>query len=144
MEPATPCSSQDCNIIGFHNVGFTWNRPSEISDNRSTDPSRRGFNLNFEGDVHFKPGALNLITGPTGSGKTSLLLSLLGELHSHPLASDSWYNLPRTGGVAYAAQSPWILNQTIKVRNPALANSISTALTPGLIDPGKYFVWRRS
>ncbi|KAL3417937.1 ATP-binding cassette transporter abc4 [Phlyctema vagabunda] len=30
-------------------------------------------------DVEFLPGQLNVVTGPTGCGKTSLLLSLLGE-----------------------------------------------------------------
>lgn len=30
--------------------------------------------------------------------------------------ADSWYNLPRIGGVAYAAQESWVQNETIRVR----------------------------
>lgn len=123
-------------VIGFRNIRFTWNRSPAISDPQLASPSTRGFDLNIEGDVHFKLGALNLITGPTGSGKTSLLLALLGELHSQPLASDSWYNLPRSGGVAYAAQSPWILNRTIKVGNAVFAQKLGAMLTSGLIELG--------
>lgn len=104
--------------------------------------SGRVFDLNIEGDVHFKLGALNLITGPTGSGKTSLLLALLGELHSHPLASDSWYSLPRSGGVAYAAQSPWILSRTIKVKDALSGLDLGTVLTFRCMILGQYLVWR--
>lgn len=70
----------------------------------------------LDGDVCFTQGTLNLVVGPTGAGKTSLLLSLLGELHFVPIGLDSWYNLPRENGVAYAAQEPWIQNETIKVK----------------------------
>lgn len=49
-------------------------------------------------------------------GKTSLLMSLLGEMHFKPQSIDSFYNLPRENGIAYAAQEAWIQNATIKVR----------------------------
>lgn len=69
------------------------------------------------------------------SGKTSLLMALLsepelclwdydavililtcaGEMHFIPLANNSWYRLPRTGGVSYAAQESWVQNETIRV-----------------------------
>lgn len=68
----------------------------------------------------FQKGKINLILGPTGSGKTSLLLALLGELHFSPPGPDSWYNLPRDKGVAYAAQEPWVQNETIRVRSTLL------------------------
>lgn len=75
--------------------------------------------------------------GPTGSGKTSLLMALLGkciaprlqrevtfavilgEMHYIPDSPDSWYNLPREGGVAYAAQESWVQNETIRVNIPS-------------------------
>jgi len=37
-------------------------------------------------------------------------------MHFIPSGPDSWYNLPRDGGVAYAAQESWVLNETIKAR----------------------------
>ena len=49
-------------------------------------------------------------------GLATMLLALLGELHFLPSGPDSWYSLPRGGGVAYAAQESWVLNDTIKVR----------------------------
>jgi len=50
----------------------------------------------------------------SGSGKTSVLMALLGEMHFMPSTVDSWFNLPRGGGVAYAAQESWVQNDTIK------------------------------
>ena len=38
----------------------------------------------------------------------------LGEMHFVPSTVDSWYNLPRRGGIAYAAQESWIQNETIR------------------------------
>jgi len=57
-----------------------------------------------------------MTAGPTGSGKTSLLMALLGEMHYMPSGPRSWYNLPRDGGVAFAAQESWVQNETIKVK----------------------------
>lgn len=39
-----------------------------------------------------------------------------GELHYIPTSSDSFFNLPRDGGIAYAAQESWVQNETIRVR----------------------------
>lgn len=35
-------------------------------------------------------------------------------MHFIPSTVDSWYNLPRRGGVAYAAQESWVQNETIR------------------------------
>jgi len=43
-----------------------------------------------------------------------MLMALLGEMHFIPTNPDSWFNLPRGGGVAYAAQESWVQNETIK------------------------------
>lgn len=45
-----------------------------------------------------------------------LILTFVGEMHFIPLTNDSWYHLPRAGGVSYAAQESWIQNETIRVR----------------------------
>lgn len=37
-------------------------------------------------------------------------------MHYIPSGPDSFYNLPREGGVAYAAQESWVQNETIRVR----------------------------
>lgn len=76
-------------------------------------------------NVDFVIGELNVIAGPTGSGKTSLLMALLGEMQ---LVNGSVYipggsarqDLrpdPATGltdSVAYCAQQAWLVNATIK------------------------------
>ena len=42
-------------------------------------------------------------------------MALLGEMHREPLnPADSYVSLPRAGGVAYSAQEPWILSDTVK------------------------------
>ena len=104
----------DSDKIGFHNASFAW---SKEQTRESSSPSRRNFILNVEGDIFFSKNAFNLIVGPTGSGKSSLLLALLGELHFIPCVPGAWFNLPREGGISYAAQEPWIQNTTIKVNS---------------------------
>ncbi|KAI0052512.1 hypothetical protein FA95DRAFT_1675194 [Auriscalpium vulgare] len=108
----TDASRFDEDVIGFENASFTWST-EDASDGAAT-PSSRKFTLRIDDQLQFKRGAINLIIGPTGSGKTSLLMALLGEMHFVPLGPGSWYNLPRKGGVAYAAQESWVQNETIR------------------------------
>jgi hypothetical protein len=117
-------STQEREEIGFRRATFTWTNESEGSQTPLT-PSRRSFRLNVEQEIVFQKGAINLIAGPTGSGKTSMLLALLGELHFLPSGPDSWFSLPRGGGVAYAAQESWVLNDTIKVKKRLASNASS-------------------
>ncbi|KAG8882444.1 hypothetical protein FRB97_008260 [Tulasnella sp. 331] len=97
--------------IGFRKATFSWR--TDVVDGVTT-PSRRNFQLRIEDDLFFEKGKLNLIVGPTGSGKTSLLMALLGEMHFKQEGIDSFFNLPRQGGIAYCAQEPWVQNATIK------------------------------
>jgi ABC-type uncharacterized transport system fused permease/ATPase subunit len=122
-------NSVNRNKIGFRDANFTW---SSDTDGTLT-PSKRNFVLRIEDELIFERGRINLIIGPTGSGKTSLLMALLGkpcllkswhkylhsyegEMHFLPSNPQSWYNLPRDSGVAYAAQESWVQNETIRVR----------------------------
>ncbi|KAF9483581.1 multidrug resistance-associated ABC transporter [Pholiota conissans] len=94
-------------IIGFENASFVWSL-----ENRSL--SQPSYQLRIRDKLFFKPNCINLIVGPTGSGKTSILMALLGEMHFIREGSDSWFNLPRDGGVAFAAQESWVQNETIR------------------------------
>ncbi|KAG0663039.1 Transporter of the ATP-binding cassette (ABC) [Maudiozyma exigua] len=82
-------------------------------------------------NINFKIGKLNVVIGPTGSGKTSLLMALLGEMHlsggkiivpsldaRQDLVTDSQ---GLTNSIAYCSQSAWLLNDT--VRNNILFNN---------------------
>ncbi|ORY36010.1 P-loop containing nucleoside triphosphate hydrolase protein, partial [Rhizoclosmatium globosum] len=59
-------------------------------------------------NVNFPVGALSVIVGPTGSGKSSLLQALLGEMKRLQGSS----HLPAS--VAYVAQTSWLQNETIR------------------------------
>lgn len=62
-------------LIGFKNGTFTWGTSSSMNRAGSTSAFMlRDLNVNFV------PGRLNIIAGPTGSGKTSMLMALLGEM----------------------------------------------------------------
>ena len=67
-------SPSDPEAIGFRDATYV-----RSEDDGTLTPSRRKFRLNIEGELSFKRGSLNMIIGPTGSGKTSLLMALLGE-----------------------------------------------------------------
>ncbi|PBK89786.1 P-loop containing nucleoside triphosphate hydrolase protein [Armillaria gallica] len=111
--PATaviPTEIPTNDVIGFCKAAFSWSN----DDNGSATPSGRQFLLRIEEELIFHKNSINLVIGPTGSGKTSLLMALLGEMHYLPSGPGSWFNLPREGGVAYAAQESWVLNSTIK------------------------------
>jgi ABC-type multidrug transport system fused ATPase/permease subunit len=100
-------------LIGFEHGTFSWGG-RDAEDFKMID-------LN----MLFKVGQLNVIIGPTGSGKTSLLMALLGEM---TLLDGSVYLPggrsredvkldPETGlteTVAYCAQQAWLVNGTIK------------------------------
>ncbi|KAG6837885.1 hypothetical protein H0H93_013038 [Arthromyces matolae] len=103
--------------IGFRDASFTWSNDAE----GNSTPSKRNFMLKIDGELEFQRGQINLIIGPTGSGKTSLLMALLerlmlraGEMHFIPSHPHSKFHLPRDKGVAYAAQESWVQNETIK------------------------------
>lgn len=38
-----------------------------------------------------------------------------GEMHYVPSGPNSYFQLPRAGGIAYAAQESWVQNETIRV-----------------------------
>ena len=106
-------------IIGFDKSTLTWGGKDTRNDKGNT-----AFRL-IDINIRFQVGRLNIIAGPTGSGKTSLLMALLGEM---TLMEGSVYlpggysrevlqpNLETglTESVAYCAQQAWLVNDTIK------------------------------
>jgi ATP-binding cassette subfamily C (CFTR/MRP) protein 4 len=71
------------------------------------DKSTSNFSLT---DINFEvaPGELVMIEGPVGAGKTSLLLTVLGEMHI------TGGNVMRSGTVSYVEQEPWIIGASVR------------------------------
>ncbi|KAI9746517.1 MAG: ABC transporter 7 [Claussenomyces sp. TS43310] len=106
--------------IGFKGGCFSWGSKTEQVD----EESAAAFRL-MDINVKFKVGGLNIIAGPTGSGKTSVLMALLGEmtLIKGKVYLPGGYSRedvrvdPETGfteSVAYCAQQAWLVNANIK------------------------------
>ncbi|CAI4045596.1 hypothetical protein SKDZ_12G0130 [Saccharomyces kudriavzevii ZP591] len=89
----------------------------------SWDKDNQDFKLK-DLNIEFKTGKLNVVIGPTGSGKTSLLMALLGEMYllngkivvpalepRQELVVDA---NGTTNSIAYCSQGAWLLNDTIK------------------------------
>ncbi|GAA5979907.1 hypothetical protein JCM11641_007582 [Rhodosporidiobolus odoratus] len=102
--------------IGFVNATFTW--AAEDNARADTDVFRLD-NLN----LRFPEEKLSIILGPVGSGKSTVLLSLLGE--TNKLSGSSFLPSPVirstasdpslvTETTAYAAQSAWLLSASIR------------------------------
>ncbi|KAL7284501.1 hypothetical protein ACG7TL_001792 [Trametes sanguinea] len=100
-------------VIGIRNALFTWSKDSAPSQGQR-GTCKRAFVLTVDQELIFQRGKISLITGPTGAGKTSLLMALLGEMHYIPAGPTSYVSLPRGDGIAYAAQESWVQNDTIK------------------------------
>lgn len=110
----------DAPLIGFTGGAFTWGSKKQIK-NKGMGSAFQLQDLN----IRFEPEALNIIAGPTGSGKTSLLMALLGEMthlkgsvhlpgaqSREELVPDSETRL--TESVAYCAQQAWLVNDTVR------------------------------
>jgi energy-coupling factor transporter ATP-binding protein EcfA2 len=59
-------------------------------------------------ELHLKPGSLNLVVGPVGSGKSSLLATLTDDINV------TRGTVGMAGTVAYVAQTAFILNDTLQ------------------------------
>ncbi|KAJ7297173.1 hypothetical protein O6H91_02G139200 [Diphasiastrum complanatum] len=78
------------------------------TDDAKADDSMQGSNLSSI-DFHLNSGELVGVVGSTGSGKSSLLFALLGEMEF----LDGSFSCTRMN-VAYVPQQAWIFNDTIK------------------------------
>ncbi|RBR25140.1 uncharacterized protein FIESC28_02048 [Fusarium coffeatum] len=105
--------------IGFKNATLTWGSKETVSED-----STRAFRL-MDLDIDFKIGKLNIIAGPTGSGKTSMLMGLLGEMTlidggvycPGGRSREEVHPDPETGlanTIAYVAQSAWLVNANVR------------------------------
>lgn len=114
------CIDEEGNtMIGFKDATFSWGGKETSEEDISEAFRLMDLNINFE------IGELNIIAGPTGSGKTSLLMALLGEMSlikgkvflPGGYSREDVHPDPETGladNVAYCAQQAWLVNANIK------------------------------
>ncbi|KAF7299119.1 ABC bile acid [Mycena indigotica] len=120
--------------LGLENASLRWNElpEEEVLPLKGTPPSSTSGNTTALGDevnrfelrdisVIFPEGQLSMITGPTASGKTALLMALLGEMTLLPggriVMSKNRSRVDEHGniyGISYAAQTPWLRHQSIR------------------------------
>ena len=81
--------------VFLENVTCVWSHTSEL-------PTLDNVSLNATN------GQLVGVTGPVGSGKTSLLMTILGEI---PISSG---NISCIGKMAFVSQTPWVYSGTVR------------------------------
>lgn len=118
--------------VGFRDAIFAY----PTADDDSTETAAVGSDDSLEDgghpfhlgqlDLSFPVGQLSLVAGPVGSGKSTLILSLLGEtvlVQGKVFMPDDHANRdacsvdPRTGltdTIAYCAQTPWLVGASIR------------------------------
>ncbi|XP_052799904.1 ATP-binding cassette sub-family C member 9-like isoform X2 [Mya arenaria] len=85
------------NAVEVENGSFTW-------DLKKQEPTISNINLQIP------KGKLVMIVGTVGSGKTSLISALLGEM----VTCTGRVTWPRSPSVALVSQKPWLLNKTLR------------------------------
>lgn len=59
-------------------------------------------------DLQIRQGSIVAIVGPVGSGKSSILETLLGEMNK------VYGRVSVSGKIAYVPQTSWVMNTTLK------------------------------
>ncbi|PWY97994.1 hypothetical protein BCV70DRAFT_193995 [Testicularia cyperi] len=109
--------------LAIRNGSFRWHRPAS-AQSKSKKNAARTDDTNIERDfclqdihVDFPAGKLSLVVGPTGSGKSSMLAALLGEMLeiSADGGSGGTSSVERTkfdrrgrSRISFASQLPWL------------------------------------
>ncbi|KAF2069247.1 hypothetical protein CYY_009432, partial [Polysphondylium violaceum] len=103
--------------VSLQSASFQWTIPqnleedgeqeqTELKEEKEEDQRLTGQLLNQT--LNIPKGKLSIIIGPVGSGKSSLLSAILGDMK---LKSGGF---SRKGRIGYVSQLPWILNGTVR------------------------------
>ncbi|GAW07489.1 multidrug resistance-associated ABC transporter [Lentinula edodes] len=140
--PQQPRESLNESALGLENATFKWNevetaKPAKGKQDDTVDrvesvtlhPEGSEIDGQTEEDhqfrleqisVIFPEDKLTVVTGPTASGKTALLMAVLGEmtlLDGRILMCKDTSTIDANGNmlaISYAAQSPWLRHQSIR------------------------------
>ena len=105
--------------VGFQNGDFTYHEttPNTVETENTAERQQHTFvlrNLNVE----FPAGKVTAVVGATGSGKTSLLAALLGEMKvicgTYQLPNSHLYSESFKSDVAYVSQTAWLMNASVR------------------------------
>lgn len=102
LEEITQVTRKEITTINHVKESSVWMEKISASWNKSSVPNLKDITM----EAHF--GDLVIIVGPVGSGKTSLLMTMLDEI---PISSGQ---ITIKGRISYASQEPWIFRGTIK------------------------------
>ncbi|KAE8542368.1 hypothetical protein D1P53_001144 [Cryptococcus gattii VGV] len=134
FNPSDPSTSEDGPLYVIGTVAWDVpkvylappSNPTADASSGSSENSKIGFRL-MDLDIKFPRGKLTLVAGKFGSGKSLLLLALLGEarliegeisymvspiMDPQKIDKNDWSLFKN--GVAYAPQTPWLLSQSIR------------------------------
>ncbi|KAF8158956.1 multidrug resistance-associated ABC transporter [Mycena galopus ATCC 62051] len=122
-KPVLPGFEDD--LLGLENASFKWNQIQETQDAADdtavSDVSINDHRFELKDISVLFPDGLTVVTGPTASGKTALLMAVLGEMMMLPggriILSKNPSNIDEYGNmhtISYAAQTPWLRNETIR------------------------------
>eukprot|EP00128_Syssomonas_multiformis_P009734 Colp12_sorted_trinity150504_noHs@29356 len=101
MPPAPRCYDSQRGTVAADDAAFSYAASQSAEASKPADVLEQ-LTLNI------KPGSLTTIIGATGSGKSSLLLGLLGEVRR------TQGSVFLSGNVAYVPQQAWIMNATVR------------------------------
>ncbi|KAH3662454.1 hypothetical protein OGAPHI_005706 [Ogataea philodendri] len=102
--------------VRVDNCTFLWSKldfkyQDNYDEERSLDQSKVALkNVNFTAGK----GSLTCVVGRVGSGKSTFLQCVLGELFSVPTDPTLPKKIQVHGSIAYCSQVPWILNASVK------------------------------
>ena len=104
--------SEKCSLI-LSEATFSWHEGAKPeSEDNSTAELKRSKTIRKpclqELNLKIRPGELVLVVGTVGSGKSSLLMSILGELNLHS------GDISRKGTISYASEESWIVAGSIR------------------------------
>ncbi|KDO33637.1 hypothetical protein SPRG_01607 [Saprolegnia parasitica CBS 223.65] len=112
MPPAPPTPAPRAACVSLRDAAFAWEDTSLVLHDLQ---------------LELRGPSLTVLVGPVGSGKSSLVQAILGEMHQLLGVRDI------AGSVAYASQEPWIQHDTLR-NNILFADAFDDAKYNAVLD----------
>ncbi|KAF0700286.1 Aste57867_9194 [Aphanomyces stellatus] len=119
--------SADASAIAIHHASFQWPRTAANGDATSSTATEDTYLGLRDIQLAVALGSLTVVVGAVGSGKSSLLQAILGEMPRMHGTCDVH------GRVAYVSQEPWLQNATVRA-NVLFTDDVDTPNRDDVID----------